>query len=227
MYTIFADFYDTHIDYDYSRLIKLVHDFPVERAKALDIGCGTGQFSEILSQSFQKVLAIDPSEEMLSLARFRHQRTNIEYLLGSTQYIPTNETFELVVVINDVINYITPDKLPQEAQNIMNAITQGGYLLIDVSSPKKLREKLGNEIYYIEGEGEELYWMNSYDEEEDKVDFELVLYKKEGELYRRDSEWHTQYVHEADELQRCFEPLELVYKEETEDRYLYLFRRNY
>ncbi len=46
----------------------------------LDVGCGTGAYSEFFSPSFDIVISVDRSADMISFAREEHNKDNIEYL---------------------------------------------------------------------------------------------------------------------------------------------------
>jgi ubiquinone/menaquinone biosynthesis C-methylase UbiE len=53
---------------------------PVQRRSALDIGCGTGEFSRLLSKRFEEVIATDLSPNMIEVAKQRsRQFSNIDF----------------------------------------------------------------------------------------------------------------------------------------------------
>ena len=55
----------------------------------LDLGCGTGRFSEALATHFGAVVVgIDPSVKMLERARAKRHGGGVEYQLGSAEAIP-------------------------------------------------------------------------------------------------------------------------------------------
>jgi ubiquinone/menaquinone biosynthesis C-methylase UbiE len=55
----------------------------------LDLGCGTGRFSEALAARFDaQVLAIDPSKKMLEQARNKQVDSRVRYMPGSGESIP-------------------------------------------------------------------------------------------------------------------------------------------
>src|SRR5262245_20874000 len=62
------------------------HDFllrhtPPHLTRALEVGCGKGEFARLLAQRSEQVLGIDLSPEMLRIARLSSaQFPNIEYL---------------------------------------------------------------------------------------------------------------------------------------------------
>jgi SAM-dependent methyltransferase len=57
--------------------------------KILDLGCGTGRFSEALSVYFKaEVVGIDPSAKMLERAREKQPGGRVQYQRGSAEAIP-------------------------------------------------------------------------------------------------------------------------------------------
>src|SRR2546423_3886514 len=61
----------------------LMQQLPPHAEHALEIGCGTGEFTRRLAARARSVVALDLSAQMLRLARARSANyENIEYLLG-------------------------------------------------------------------------------------------------------------------------------------------------
>jgi SAM-dependent methyltransferase len=57
--------------------------------RILDLGCGTGRFSEALSVYFKaEVVGIDPSAKMLERAREKQSSGRVQYQRGSAEAIP-------------------------------------------------------------------------------------------------------------------------------------------
>jgi SAM-dependent methyltransferase len=55
----------------------------------LDLGCGTGRFSEGLANRFSaRVVAVDPSEKMLEQARRKRRLDRVHYERGTAEAIP-------------------------------------------------------------------------------------------------------------------------------------------
>jgi ubiquinone/menaquinone biosynthesis C-methylase UbiE len=64
----------------------------------LDIGCGTGHGSNILSQKFEKVYGVDVSSGAIEIAKKKFHRKNITFLVGSGTEIPfKSNTFDIIV----------------------------------------------------------------------------------------------------------------------------------
>lgn len=64
----------------------------------LDLGCGTGRFSESLAAHFDaEVIGIDPSEKMLEQARRKLRDRRVRYQLGCGEAIPLpNDSVDLI-----------------------------------------------------------------------------------------------------------------------------------
>jgi ubiquinone/menaquinone biosynthesis C-methylase UbiE len=67
-------------------------------ARILDLGCGTGRFSEGLAARFNAdVIGLDPSVKMLQLARKKQRDPRVRYALGRAEAIPLpRESVDLV-----------------------------------------------------------------------------------------------------------------------------------
>jgi ubiquinone/menaquinone biosynthesis C-methylase UbiE len=67
-------------------------------ARILDLGCGTGRFSEALAARFNAdVVGLDPSVRMLQVARAKLRHPRVRYELGRAEAIPLpNASIDLV-----------------------------------------------------------------------------------------------------------------------------------
>lgn len=64
----------------------------------LDVGCGTGHGSYLLSGKFKKIYAVDSSEDAIIYAKKNWQRKNIDFMVGSGTDIPfKKDTFDITV----------------------------------------------------------------------------------------------------------------------------------
>ncbi|HEX6942904.1 MAG TPA: class I SAM-dependent methyltransferase [Gemmatimonadaceae bacterium] len=66
--------------------------------RILDLGCGTGRFTEALAARFNaEVIGLDPSQKMLELARKKQHDARVQYQLGRAENIPLESaSFDLV-----------------------------------------------------------------------------------------------------------------------------------
>ena len=101
---------------------------PPEGAHWLDVGCGTGIFTELISDTCApaSVIAVDPSESQIARARKRVARTKAEFRLADAQELPfPDESFD-VVASALVMNFV-PDKT--RAMSEMRRVARPGGLI--------------------------------------------------------------------------------------------------
>lgn len=104
-----------------------------------DLGCGTGQVSEVLAPLVQEVIAVDDSDAMLTAARDRLQGvTNVEVRNGDLSKLPIEDLRLDAAVMFLVLHYIA------EPVAVLNEVTRvlrpGGRLLIVDLSPHDREE---------------------------------------------------------------------------------------
>lgn len=129
-----------HNNHYHSFLLK---QLPVQRQAALDIGCGTGEFSRLLSKRFEKVIATDLSSNMIGVAKQRsRQFSNIDFQVADVmQWEPTTEQFDVIVSIATLHHLPVESLLP----NIETALKPGGRLIIlDLLEHESWRDKLSD-----------------------------------------------------------------------------------
>jgi len=74
--------------------------------KILDLGCGTGRFSEALVVRFDAdVIAIDPSKKMLEQARSKPSDARIRYELGRGESIPVPDNSADLIFMSMIFHH--------------------------------------------------------------------------------------------------------------------------
>ena len=91
---------------------KLLEMVTIDKgATVLDLGCGTGYLTKVLSERVGpegKVVAVDPDGERLKIARENHSASNIEYIQADDQTFPPGR-YDLVFA-NQAIHWIPDQK---------------------------------------------------------------------------------------------------------------------
>jgi SAM-dependent methyltransferase len=105
--------------------------------RVVELGCGTGISSEILTNAGYDVLGVDLSADMLAIARERAPRAEFrEASLWDTE-IPACTA---VTAIGEVINYAADDRageerLPELCERAYVALRPGGIFMLDFATP--------------------------------------------------------------------------------------------
>ena len=116
-YTSFAAVYDTFMDnipYDeWGEYLKsLLREYGVQDGLVLELGCGTGNMTEILAESGYDMIGVDNAEEMLEIAMEKRTQSgqDILYLQQDMREFELYGTVKAVVSVCDSINYILEEE---------------------------------------------------------------------------------------------------------------------
>ena len=220
-YTSFASVYDTFMDNipyeewaDY--LISLLKEYGIEDGLVLDLGCGTGNMTELLATHGYDMIGVDNAEEMLEIAMEKRadSRHDILYLLQDMREFELYGTVKAVVSICDSINYITEEEDLQEVFRLVNNyLDPKGIFVFDFNTVYKYREVLGNQTIAEDREDCSFIWDNYYYEDEGINEYELSLFikEKDTDLYRKYQETHFQKAYDLETVRKIVEESGLEY----------------
>lgn len=168
--------------------------------EGLELGCGSGAFSRALERAGYRMTGADISEAMLTVAErlAEKERVRISWIRADAATIRTPHPFDFILAPNDCYNYLPPAALPRAFRHAAACLKKGGFFWFDVSSPCKLRTKVANNI--MVDDRDEVTYLSFNTLKEDRVETDVTLFVKRGELYRRMDEHHTQYIHEESAL---------------------------
>ena len=192
-YTSFAQVYDMFMDnVDYPAwskyLIQLLKEYQVEDGLVLDLGCGTGNMTELLAKEGYDMIGVDNSQDMREFE-----------LYG---------TVKAVVSICDSINYILEeDDLREVFSLVNNYLDPKGMFIFDLNTKYKY-EQMGETTIAENREEASFIWDNYYDPEEEINEYELAIFIPEGEdsdLYRKFEEVHYQRAYDLATIRRLLE----------------------
>ncbi len=231
-YTGFAQVYDMFMDNvpyeEWSRyLVGLLKEYGVTEGIVLELGCGTGKMTRLLSRAGYDMIGIDNSEEMLLMAReaegesedclaaeeeskseaclaaeeeSKSEAESILYLLQDMREFELYGTVKAAVSICDCVNYILEEEeLLQVFRLVNNYLDPGGIFIFDLNTLYKYREVLGENVICENREEGSFLWENFYDEEENINQYDLTLFIRE----RKNSQLYRKY--EETHFQRGYE----------------------
>jgi ubiquinone/menaquinone biosynthesis C-methylase UbiE len=88
------------------RLCKSWHHYGFASASCLEIGCGAGRLTKQIANVFQRVIAVDVSEDMLAFAKQRVPEPNVEFLLGNGINLPAESDSVTAVFSAHVVQHL-------------------------------------------------------------------------------------------------------------------------
>lgn len=204
-YDALSRYYERLIDFDYQGYLDRLG--PVKGLRCLDLACGTGKFTRLLYQAGAAVEGVDLSPDMLAVAMrlTREAGQKVLYREGDVLSFSFTRPYDLITVVCDGLNYIKPALLPKAIAHIASALAEEGRLVFDVSTPAKLQEVLGDNLYYEDEEDLTYYWQNTLHPKAHSVEMQLTFFERQGEVYRRYDEEQTQYWHTMEEIRSAIE----------------------
>lgn len=207
-YTSFASVYDTFMDnIPYEEwaeyLVDLLKEYGIRDGLVLDLGCGTGNMTELLASAGYDMIGVDNAEEMLEIAMEKREKSghDILYLLQDMREFELYGTVKAIVSICDSINYITEEEDLLEVFRLANNyLDPKGIFIFDFNTVYKYREVLSNQTIAEDREECSFIWDNYYYEDEQINEYELSLFIKEqdSDLYRKYQEMHYQKAYDLE-----------------------------
>lgn len=183
-YTGFARVYDIFMDNipyeDWAAyLVSLLREYGIEDGLVLELGCGTGNMTRILSKYGYDMIALDNSEEMLMIARDKevNEPLNILYLLQDMRSFELYGTVRAIVSICDSMNYVTdPEDMLTVFKLVNNYLDPGGIFIFDMNTVHEYADVMGERTIAENREDCSFIWDNYYDEESRMNEYELSIF---------------------------------------------------
>lgn len=207
-YTSFAEVYDLfqdNVPYEdwCSYVTGLLKENGVKDGLVLDLGCGTGRLTRLLSLAGYDMIGLDSSGEMLQIAMDKEPEMEREilYLLQDMREFELYGTVRAVVSICDSMNYLTEyEDLVRVFRLVNNYLDPGGVFIFDLNTEYKYKELLAGNTFAEDREESSFIWNNFFDEEERINEYDLILFIRQGEWYRKFEETHFQRAYSLDEV---------------------------
>lgn len=172
--------------------------------RVLDLACGTGSMSILLSERGYRVIGADISEEMLTVAAQKAALLdgNAPYFIHQPmQRLRLPEPVDAVFCLLDSLNYVTrPEDCRQTFARVYRALADGGVFLFDINTPCKLRA-LDDQVFLDENEDSYCVWRAEFDESEHCCYYGMDIFQRRGALWSRSFEQHCERAYEPSELE--------------------------
>lgn len=182
-YSGFAKVYDMFMDnipYEEwsTYLIGILTEYGINDGLLLDLGCGTGNITELLADAGYDMIGIDNSDEMLNVALEKREASgnDILYLNQDMREFELYGTVRAVVSICDSMNYILEEEeLLAVFKLVNNYLDINGIFIFDLNTISKY-ESIGDSVIAENREGGSFIWENTYYEDEQINEYDLTLF---------------------------------------------------
>ena len=187
---------------------KLLRRSRIPVKLVLDLACGTGTMSWLLTQQGYEVIGVDGSEDMLAAAMSKGGETQgvpPVFLHQSMPRLDLYGTVDAAVCSLDGMNYIPAEELPELFRRLHLFIRPEGLLIFDIRAPEFLRA-LDGDIFVDEKEDVLCLWRADFDEELSAIVYGMDIFSLEKRgLWSRESEEHIEYAHTPEKLRALLE----------------------
>ena len=230
-YGSFAYFYDNLTDnVDYEKRCEYMRGLLAENGVGegilLDLACGTGTVSLLMSDMGYDVIGVDASEDMLSVAQEKKMESGADviFLCQRMEELDLFGTINACVSTLDSINHVTDAETVKEIfRRVSLFMEDKGIFIFDVNTPYKHKKILGDNTFVYDTDEVYCVWQNSTDENL-VTTVNLDIFEKDEddeETYYRYSEEFSERAYELDDikswLEECKFEVTAVYEEMTRE----------
>ena len=177
-----------------------------EKNLVVELGCGTGSFTQELYKLGYDIMGIDLSPDMLNLARMKSQEAgyNIMYLEQDMRELDLYCTAGTIVSVCDSINYVLEDQEVIDTFKLVNNfLYPKGLFIFDFNTLHKYRDVIGDTTIAENREDCSFIWDNYYHEDDHVNEYDLTIFARcdeEDEVFRRSVETHFQRGYTLEEM---------------------------
>lgn len=213
-YNAFAQFYDyltENVDYkvrsDY--ISNFFSAYGNKGKKVLDLACGTGTVTKLLSEKGYDVAGMDISEEMLTVAESKCSG-NVQFFKGDISDFSLPEKYDFCVCLLDSINHLESIESVKSCFScVHDSLNDNGIFVFDVNTVYKHNVVLDNNTFAFDEEDFFLCWDNE-NVGDNTVRILLDFFVFNGISYDRCSEEFYEKAYELNELQCVLDGFEII-----------------
>ncbi len=120
----------------------LVERYMEKKGKVLDVGCGSGQRTAMLSRYSESILAIDSDPSKISVGAMINHMPNIEWLYDEfLSWSEKNEDMFDYIFAIEIIEHIQLEVHTLFIDRLLNKLNSGGILFITTPKDKHIKRK--------------------------------------------------------------------------------------
>ncbi|MCI8419621.1 MAG: class I SAM-dependent methyltransferase [Oscillospiraceae bacterium] len=170
----------------------------------LDLACGTGSMTAVLTERGYELIGVDESPDMLAVAREKAAGLKGEPPVFLNQSMPKLDlygTVEAAVCCLDSLNYLTsPREVQRTFERLALFIAPGGILIFDINSASYLRD-LNGQVFLDETDDVYCVWRAEFEKRNRVCTYWMDIFtRREDGVWNRSVEEHRQRAYEVDEL---------------------------
>ena len=181
-----------------------------EQNLVVELGCGTGSFTEEMALLGYDMIGVDNSADMLGIARNKLEKSGHEilYLEQDMSELDLFCTAGTIVSVCDSINYLIEDEQVRRTfLKVNNYLYPGGLFVFDFNTLHKYRDEIGDMTIAENREDESFIWENYFDTETAVNECDLTFFIRQQDdagrdIFERTRETHLQRGYTLEEMKR-------------------------
>lgn len=193
-------------DVDYAAVVsfyeKILEQEGLHPRTAVDLACGTGSVAILLAEQGLKVIGVDMSEDMLTVASSKACSCDNPplFICQKLQELCLPRGVDLAVCALDSMDYILdPADCERAIQRVYKALNPGGIFIFDVNTPEKLRAMDG-QVFLDEDDDVFCVWRGEFDGQTNICAYAMDLFQRRGTIWERSFEEHREYAYSEEQL---------------------------
>lgn len=209
-YTIFSTVYDrlmTDIPYEkwVENLEKIWKKYDLQPELIVDLCCGSGTITKLLTDKDYDVIGIDKSFEMLMEARDKLP-TNLFLNQDMTEF-ELYGTVDSIVCLCDSLNYLLKERDVLKTFKLCNNyLNPKGLLIFDINTKYKFENELSTNTFGGNYDDFSYIWENYYDKDKLINEYQTTFFiKEENGLYEKYEEVHYERCYEIETIKNLIE----------------------
>lgn len=177
---------------------------------AVDVACGTGTLTLGLAQKGWRVYGVDASSAMLAQARQKAadlgQPAAVTWLQADMRDFSLPQAVDLATSTYDSLNYLpTLDDLRRAFRCVAGALRPGGLFVFDMNVEPAYLHSWNDTLYFVEDEELAIVIKSTYDANVRRATATITGFIRQGELYERFQETHTERAYSHAEIAAALE----------------------
>jgi len=164
----------------------------------IDIGCGQGEFCDIVKLNGITPFGVDLSQTQIELASKKFPELSFKAI----DIAKIEQKYNCATATFDVINYIPKEHLKAFFESTYNLLEDNGYFIFDINSLFGFEEIAQGTLIIDE---DEIFIGIDANFEENTLYTDMTLFTKENNCYNKQSGTIEQYFHKIKELESILE----------------------
>ncbi len=182
---------------------RLLESHPVEGHVFLELACGTGTVAIAQAEAGWQVYAVDGSAEMLAQARQKAEGSGVHVFWSQQdmRHFVLPERVHLATCLYDSLNYmLTNDDLLAVFRCVYESLLPGGLFLFDMNTAWVMATLWDDETYFSDDDEITVILKTQYDSTRQRTAITVVCFQREGDLYRKIQEHHTEQAYPPEQI---------------------------